>query len=53
MQTYLRDQIDWPQAFPPAAYAERRAEVCKALAEANLDAIDITAPGGRRSTCAT
>ncbi len=44
MQTYLRDQVDWPQAFPATEYAERRAKVCKALQEAGLDAIYITAP---------
>ena len=44
MQTYLRDQVDWPQAFPPEEYADRRAKVCKALGEAGLDAIYITAP---------
>ena len=44
MKTYLRDQVDWPQAFPPEEYAERRAKVCKALADAGLDAIYITAP---------
>ena len=44
MQTYLRDQIDWPQAFPAEEYAERRAKVCKALADAGLDAIYVTTP---------
>ena len=44
MKTYLRDQVDWPQAFPAEEYAARRAKVCAALAEANLDAIYITAP---------
>ena len=44
MQTYLRDQVDWPQAFPAEEYAERRAKVCRALADAGLDAIYITAP---------
>ena len=44
MQTYLRDQVDWPQAFPAEEYAERRAKVCRALADADLDAIYITAP---------
>ena len=44
MQTYLRDQVDWPQAFPATEYAERRAKVCAALQEAGLDAIYITAP---------
>jgi Xaa-Pro aminopeptidase len=45
MKTYLRDQVDWPQAFPAEEYADRRARVCKALAAAGLDAIYITAPG--------
>ena len=27
MKTYLRDQIDWEQPFPPEEYAERRAKV--------------------------
>ncbi len=44
MKTYLRDQVDWPQAFPAEEYAARRAKVCRALAEAGLDAIYITAP---------
>ena len=44
MRTYLRDQVDWPQAFPAEEYAARRARVCAALAEANLDAIYTTAP---------
>ncbi len=44
MQTYLRNQIDWPQAFPAEEYAERRAKVCRALADAGLDAIYVTTP---------
>ena len=44
MQTYLRDQIDWPQAFPAEEYASRRARVRAALAEAGLDAIFVTSP---------
>ena len=44
MQTYLRDQVDWPQAFPAEEYAERRAKVCKVMADAGLDAIYVTAP---------
>ena len=44
MQHYLKDQIDWPQAFPLAEYAERRAKVAAALQDAGLDAIYITTP---------
>ena len=44
MQTYLKDQVDWPQAFPLEEYAERRAKVAKALQDAGLDAIYITTP---------
>ncbi len=44
MQEFLREQVDWPQAFPAEEYAGRRARVCSALTEANLDAIYITAP---------
>ena len=32
MKPYLRDQIDWPRAFPPQEYAARRARVRDALA---------------------
>jgi len=39
MKTYLRDQIDWEQPFPPEEYAERRAKVRAAMAEAGLDAL--------------
>ena len=42
MKTHLRDQIDWPQAFPPEEYAARRAHVRDALAAAGLDAIFVT-----------
>lgn len=44
MQRYLRDQIDWPQAFPAAEYAERRSRVRKALAAKGIDAIYVTIP---------
>ena len=44
MQTYLRSQIDWPQAFPAEEYAARRAKVCRALEAAGLDAIYVTTP---------
>ena len=39
MKTYLRDQIDWERSFPPEEYAERRAKVRAAMAEAGLDAL--------------
>ena len=39
MKTYLRDQIDWEQPFPPEEYAERRAKVRAAMAEAGFDAL--------------
>ena len=44
MQSYLRDQVDWPQPFPAEEYAARRERVRGALAEAGLDAIYVTAP---------
>jgi len=44
VQTYLRNQIDWPQAFPAEEYAARRAKVCRALEAAGLDAIYVTTP---------
>src|SRR5262249_34491094 len=44
MQQYLRRQIDWPQAFPDAEYADRRARVRKALSAKNIDAIYVTTP---------
>ena len=44
MQTYLRDQIDWKQPFPPEEYAARRAKVRDALSAENLDAILVTTP---------
>ena len=39
MKTYLRDQIDWEQPFPAEEYAERRAKVRAAMAEAGLDGL--------------
>ena len=39
MKTYLRDQIDWEQPFPAEEYADRRAKVRAAMAEAGLDAL--------------
>lgn len=44
MQTYLRHQIDWPQAFPPEEYAGRRKKVREELAKRKLDAIYVTTP---------
>lgn len=44
MKTYLRRQVDWPQAFPPEEYAERRKKVRDALAKRKLDAIYVTTP---------
>ena len=44
MQQYLREQIDWPQAFPEREYAERVAKVRAALAADGLDAIYVTHP---------
>ncbi|MFP6731298.1 MAG: Xaa-Pro peptidase family protein [Alphaproteobacteria bacterium] len=44
MKQYLRDQVDWPQAFPPEEYTDRRAKVRRALASNDLDGIYITQP---------
>src|SRR5262249_37019621 len=44
MQRYLRDQVDWPQAFPAAEYAERRRRLRAALSAKGLDAIYVTTP---------
>lgn len=44
MQRYLRDQVDWPQPFPPEEYAERRARVRRQLADKGFDAIYVTIP---------
>ena len=44
MQHYLRDQIDWPQAFPAEEYATRLDRVRTALRAAGLDAIYVTVP---------
>ena len=44
MKTYLRDQIDWPPAFPPEEYAQRRRLVRDALGEQGYDAIYVTMP---------
>ena len=44
MQQYLREQVDWPQAFPESEYAERVGKVRAALAADGLDAIYVTHP---------
>ena len=44
MKSYLRKQVDWPQAFPAREYAERRQKVRAALSAKGLDAIYVTTP---------
>ena len=44
MEQQIRDQIDWPQPFPPEEYADRRARLQAALGAAGLDAILVTEP---------
>ena len=44
MQEYLREQVDWPQAFPEEEYAERLTKVRASLAADGLDAIYVTHP---------
>lgn len=44
MQQYLRDQVDWPQAFPASEYAQRRRRVRDGLSAKSIDAIYVTAP---------
>jgi Xaa-Pro aminopeptidase len=44
MQEYLREQVDWPQAFPAEEYGQRLAKVRSALKTAGLDAIYVTHP---------
>jgi Xaa-Pro dipeptidase len=44
MQKYLREQVDWPQAFSEREYAERVGKVRAALAADGLDAIYVTHP---------
>ena len=51
MQQYLRDQVDWPQAFPAEEYAARRRRVRDALTAADIDAIVVTLPAD--PTCLT
>ena len=44
METYLRSEVDWPQAFPPQEYARRRQAVRDTLDRAGLDALYVTSP---------
>jgi len=44
MRTYLRQQIDWPQAFPAEEYAARRKKVRDALAARKIGALYVTTP---------
>jgi len=44
MQEYLREQVDWPQAFPEEEYGQRLSKVRSALKAAGLDAIYVTHP---------
>ena len=44
IQGYLREQVDWPQPFPAAEYAARRAGVRAQLTAKGLDAIYVTLP---------
>ena len=44
MKSYLRKQVDWPQAFPAREYAERRQKVRTALSAKGIDAIYVTTP---------
>ncbi len=39
MQRYLRERIDWPQAYPGEEYALRRAKPRDALATRGIDGI--------------
>jgi Xaa-Pro aminopeptidase len=41
---HLRNQVDWPQPFPPEEYATRRSNVRANLARNGVDAIYITQP---------
>jgi Xaa-Pro aminopeptidase len=51
MQRYLRDQVDWPQPFPPEEYAERRARVRRQLAAKGFDALYVTIPADLTWLC--
>ena len=44
MNEYLRQQVDWPQAFPPEEYEARIDSVRKSLVKDGLDAIYVTIP---------
>ena len=44
MQQYLREHVDWPQAFSEREYAERVGKVHAALTADGLDAIYVTHP---------
>ncbi len=44
MNEYLREQVDWPQAFPPEEYDARVAGVRRSLSGEGLDAIYVTIP---------
>ena len=44
MKAHLRNQVDWPQPFPPEEYEMRRGKVRGALAAAGIDAIYVTSP---------
>ncbi len=39
LKTYLRDQIDWEQPFPPEEYAARRKQVRDAMKKAGVDVL--------------
>jgi Xaa-Pro aminopeptidase len=41
---YLRNQVDWPQPFPPEEYATRHANVRANLAKHGVDALYVTSP---------
>ena len=44
MQRYLRERIDWPQAFPGEEYAHRRAKLREALGANGIDGIYVSIP---------
>ena len=44
MQRYLRERIDWPQAFPGEEYALRRAKLREALGANGIDGIYVSIP---------
>ncbi|MEM7224599.1 MAG: Xaa-Pro peptidase family protein [Pseudomonadota bacterium] len=44
MEQQIRDQVDWPQAFPPEEYAARQTRLKSALSAAELDGILVTEP---------